>query len=178
MLARSQAAAGPEEPVDLAVLAGDVITDLHARAVEAQVDIRDDLERAWTSGEPGLLERMVANLLDNGIHHNERGGFLDVSTRTAGGRIQLRVTNGGPPIDPEDAAQLTQPFRRLHRSGTGFGLGLSIVRSVAEAHGGTVTVAARPSGGLDVLVVLPAIAVAPVVAPVVTARAGRALSRH
>jgi signal transduction histidine kinase len=171
VLARSQAAAGPEEPTDLAALAGDCITDLHARAVEAQVEIHDDLEPAWTSGEPALLERMVANLLDNGIHHNEPDGCLDVSTRVTAGRVVLDVRNGGAPIDPATAAQLTQPFRRVDRRGEGFGLGLSIVRSVAEAHGGSVTLAAPPSGGLQVVVSLPALTGAAAPARNVAARA-------
>ena len=104
MLARSEAAAGREEPVDVAALAGDCITDLRARAQEAEIVVRDDLEPAWTSGEPGLLERMVGNLLDNGIHHNEPGGFLEVSTRARDGRVLLGSRNGGEPIDPADAA--------------------------------------------------------------------------
>ena len=156
MLARSQAAAGRDEPVDIAALAGDCITDLRARAHEAEIDVRDDLEPAWTSGEPGLLERMVGNLIDNGIHHNEPGGFLEVSTRTRDRRVVLVVRNGGAPIDPAQAEQLTQPFRRLDRSLGGFGLGLSIVRSVAEVHGGTATLTAPAEGGLEVLASLPA----------------------
>jgi signal transduction histidine kinase len=161
MLARSEAAAGRGEPVDVAALAGDCITDLRARAHEAQVDVRDHLEPAWTLGEPALIERLVANLIDNGIRHNEPGGFLVVSTQARGGRVQLRVVNGGPRIDPDDAAQLAEPFRRLDRMVDGLGLGLSIVRSVVEAHKGNVTITARQEGGLDVLVELPALAAAP-----------------
>ncbi|HEY4824206.1 MAG TPA: HAMP domain-containing sensor histidine kinase [Solirubrobacteraceae bacterium] len=161
MLARSEAATGRGEPVDVAALAGDCITDLRARAEEAHVEVRDELEPAWTLGEPALIERLVANLIDNGIHHNEPGGFLDVSTRVRAGRVQLRVRNGGSPIDPSDARQLVEPFRRLDRSVDGFGLGLSIVRSVVEAHRGMVTVQARAEGGLDVTVDLPALAAAP-----------------
>jgi signal transduction histidine kinase len=156
-LARSEAAAGSEEPVDLAGLAADCITDLHARAVEVQVDVRDDLEPAWTRGDPALLERMVANLLDNGIRHNERGGFLVVRARTEGGRVHVVVSNGGARIDPADAQTLTEPFRRLDRGVEGFGLGLSIVRSVAEAHGGTAQVTAPENGGLEVRLELPAV---------------------
>jgi signal transduction histidine kinase len=175
VLARSEASAGSEEAVDVAVLAGDCITDLRVRAREAEVRVHDDLEPAWTTGEPALLERMVANLLDNGIHHNEPGGFLDVSARMQGGRVLLRVGNGGPLIEPADAQQLTQPFRRLDRSGGGFGLGLSIVRSVAEAHGGIVEVSARRGGGLEVLVSLPALELAP--RPTAT-RSAQALARR
>jgi signal transduction histidine kinase len=155
MLARSEAAAGQGERVDVAALAGDCITDLRARAHEARIEVRDDLEPAWMRGEPALIERMVANLIDNGIHHNEPGGFLDVTTHAEDGHVLLHVVNGGQRIDPAEAERLTEPFRRLDRSVGGFGLGLSIVRSVAEAHGGTTTVTARPEGGLDVLVQLP-----------------------
>jgi signal transduction histidine kinase len=156
-LARSEAATGREEPLDMASLAGDCITDLHARAVQAGVRVRDALAPAWTLGQPDLVERMIANLLENGIRHNVRGGYLDVSTAVRAGRARVVVSNGGPVIDPAEAAALTEPFRRLARDGGGFGLGLSIVRSVAEAHGGTVAVRAPAAGGLEVTVELPAL---------------------
>ena len=158
MLARSEAATVRGAPVDLSALAADCITDLHARAEEVGIRMRAELQPAWTHGEAGLLERMIANLVDNGIRHNERGGFLDVSTRAADGRVTLRVRNGGPRIDPEDARALTEPFRRLDRSFGGFGLGLSIVCSVAAAHGGTAEVNAPATGGIEVRVELPSIA--------------------
>src|SRR5947209_12733117 len=69
VLARSEAATGREEALDIAALAADCVTDLHARAEEARVELRPALEPAWTRGEPALLERMVANLIDNGIRH-------------------------------------------------------------------------------------------------------------
>jgi hypothetical protein len=173
MLARSEAAVGREEPVDLTSLAADCITDLRARAEENQIRVRDHLSPAWTLGEPGLLERLIANLLDNGIRHNEYGGYLDVSTRTESGRVHLVVGNGGRRIEPEEAATLIEPFRRLHRTGGGFGLGLSIVRSVAEAHGGRASVRALDGGGLEVAVELPALAGSPNVG---IAQASRALT--
>jgi signal transduction histidine kinase len=108
-------------------------------------------------GDPALLERMIGNLLENGIHHNEHGGFLEVSTRVRDGRVLLRAANGGARIDPTQVQALTEPFRRLDRSLAGFGLGLSIVRSVAEAHRGAVTLAAPAAGGLEVRVQLPAL---------------------
>jgi signal transduction histidine kinase len=157
MLARSEAATGREEPADLAALAADCITDLRARAREADVEVRDDLEPAWTRGEPALLERMIANLVDNGIQHNEPGGYLRVSTRTVAGSVCLIVANGGPVIDPADAEKLSEPFRRLDRAGGGFGLGLSIVRSVVVAHGGTIEIEAPAGGGLVVRAELPAL---------------------
>jgi signal transduction histidine kinase len=155
LLARSEAATGQEEPVDIAALAADCITDLWARAEEAQIEIRDDLEPAWTTGHPGLLERLIANLVDNGIHHNVPGGFLRIQTRAVGGRVELVVANGGDPIDPARVHELVEPFRRLDRSGGGFGLGLSIVQSIAQAHHGSATLIAPATGGLEVRVTLP-----------------------
>jgi len=157
MLARSEAATGREEPADLAALAADCITDLRARAEEAHVRVRDELEPAWTRGDPALLERMIANLIDNGIRHNEQDGYLRVSTRTEGAHVHLVAANSGPRIDPVDAQTLTEPFRRLARGVGGFGLGLSIVRSVVAAHGGTLEIDAPPAGGLEIHVVLPAL---------------------
>jgi signal transduction histidine kinase len=154
MLARSEGAAGREEPVDLAALAADCITDLRSSAERAGVTVHDDLVPAWTRGEPALLERMIANLVENGIRHNEPGGSLRVRTRVRGGRVELLVANGGAHIAPEDVPTLTEPFRRLARSGGGFGLGLSIVRSVVDVHGGELQVEAPASGGLEVRVEL------------------------
>jgi signal transduction histidine kinase len=174
MLARSEAATGREEAVDVAALAGDCITDLRARAEEMSVRVDDELEPAWTRGEPGLLERTIANLIDNGIRHNEQGGFLEVRTGTTKGRAWVTVANGGAPIDPEDAQTLTEPFRRLNRSASGFGLGLSIVRSVAVAHGGSAVITAPETGGLSVRVELPA---EPAPANVGASQTSRALTR-
>jgi signal transduction histidine kinase len=157
MLARSEAAAGHAEPVDLSSIAADCVTDMRARAQEAHVEIRAALEPGWTSGEPRLLERMIANLLDNGIRHNEPGGHLDVAVSTAHGMSVLEVANGGEVIEPRDAVTLVQPFRRLARGPGGFGLGLSIVKSVADVHHGSLELVAPREGGLRVRVELPAL---------------------
>jgi signal transduction histidine kinase len=155
-LARSEALSGRGEPVELAALAGDCITDLHARASDAGVEVQTELREAWTHGEPGLLERLIANLIDNGIRHNHPGGWLRVRTSSRDGHVELEVANGGAVIDPEVASSLTEPFRRVDRAVSGFGLGLSIVRSVAEAHGGSLALHAPAGGGLEARVVLPA----------------------
>jgi signal transduction histidine kinase len=168
-LARSEAATGHEEPIDLAALAADCITDLRARAEELQLHVRDELRPAPTRGDTALLERMIANLLDNAIRHNERGGFISVHAGVerghAGAGVErghavVTVANGGGVIDEADARALTEPFRRLDRTRSGFGLGLSIVRSVVGAHRGSLAVVARPEGGLAVRVSLPAAALA------------------
>jgi signal transduction histidine kinase len=157
MLARSESAAGREEPVDLAGLAGDCITDFSARGRETQLHFRDYLSPAWTQGEPALLERLVANLIDNAIRYNEPGGFVEVRTWTEHGQTRLEVSNSGPVIPPADAKHLTEPFQRLNRTPGGFGLGLSIVATVVRAHHGLLAVRPRPSGGLAVGVSLPAV---------------------
>jgi signal transduction histidine kinase len=155
VLARSEAAAGREERVDVAGLAADCITDLHGRAEAAGVSVHTHLDPAFARGDPALLERMIANLIDNGIRHNERGGQLSVRTETAGGAVRLVVANGGPVIDTDDPQSLLEPFRRLDRSFDGFGLGLSIVKSVVVAHHGTIEVIAPSDGGLELRITLP-----------------------
>jgi signal transduction histidine kinase len=101
----------------------------------------------------------VQNLVENAVRHNVSGGWLSVSSRVGAGHAELTVTNTGPAVAPYDIDAIFEPFRRLGgdrvRSERGFGLGLSIVRAVARAHGGEVTAAPRDGGGLVVTVRLP-----------------------
>ncbi|HTX30640.1 MAG TPA: HAMP domain-containing sensor histidine kinase [Solirubrobacteraceae bacterium] len=156
MLARSEAATGHEEPVDLASLAGDCITDLSARSRDGGLHFRDYLAPTWARGDPALLERMVANLIDNAIRYNQPGGFVEVRTWSVGDRAHLEVRNTGAAISPADAERLIEPFQRLNRTPGGFGLGLSIVSSTVRAHRGATKVTPRDGGGLVVAVELPA----------------------
>jgi signal transduction histidine kinase len=102
---------------------------------------------------------LVANLVDNALRHNISGGTVTVVTRTIGDRTSVSVSNTGPVISPEDIDRLFQPFQQIGNervaSPAGHGLGLAIVRAIAEAHGGKVTTRPRPSGGLDVDVDFP-----------------------
>ncbi|MFG2598353.1 sensor histidine kinase [Streptomyces sp. NPDC048462] len=118
-------------------------------------------------GNRMLLAQLVANLLANAVTYNVPGGTVEVSLATAGGTGSgrgggggvLRVCNTGPVVDEADIPGLFEPFRRgegKDRMGPGSGLGLSIVRSIAVAHGGTVTAVPGPEGGLAVTVRLPA----------------------
>jgi signal transduction histidine kinase len=121
------------------------------------VHVRLDLEPAGVRGERRLLERLAANLIENGVRYNAPGGFVSVTTRASGDGAVLDVVNSGPVVDPSIAARLMEPFERGGRTGTqGAGLGLSIVRSVAEAHGGRLALSPREEGGLSVRVSLPA----------------------
>ena len=104
-----------------------------------------------------LLEQLATNLIENGVKYNAPGGFVRVRTRADDDGAVLDVENSGPLVDPRVAARLTEPFERGGRVGRGgSGLGLSIVRSVAEAHGGRMSLVPRREGGLSVRVVLPA----------------------
>ena len=157
-LARSQRALMRRELVDLALGARAAVAQVAEEAHEGDVRLRLDAHPAPTLGDRRLLERLVANLVENGVRHNERGGTVDVLTERRNGRAAVRVVNTGRPLAAEAVERLTQPFERLDRVGEepGAGLGLSIVRSVAEAHGGALAIEAREEGGLAVEVLLPA----------------------
>jgi signal transduction histidine kinase len=114
---------------------------------------------AWVTGSQTLLSRMVENVIDNSIGHNQPGGWVRVTTAVEGKRAHLVVENGGPVLDPDQVKQLTQPFRRVGAERTGqdkgAGLGLAIVSSITEVHGGTLDLEALGGGGLHVAITLP-----------------------
>ncbi|MFF0654393.1 sensor histidine kinase [Micromonospora tulbaghiae] len=126
------------------------------RAAEAGVTVESRLSPRIVTGERVLLERLVTNLVENGVKYNREGGRLTV---TVGGDPALTVTNSGQSVPAEAVDGLFEPFRRLARDrtnqGGGAGLGLAIARSITQAHGGII--AARPGedGGLRVDVHLP-----------------------
>jgi signal transduction histidine kinase len=152
VLARSGHGLSAVEPVDLALAAREAAAQVRAGGVR----VRLDLEPASVQGERRLLERLAANLIENGVRYNAPGGFVRVSTRVDAGGAVLDVENSGPVVSAEVASRLTEPFERGGRVGrSGSGLGLSIVRTVAEAHGGRLSLAPRVEGGLAVRVVLP-----------------------
>jgi signal transduction histidine kinase len=158
-LARSESTLRDDARLDLADLAGDIV-GLHARdADHSGVEIDLELDAAQVRGDRALLERLVGNLVDNAIKHNQRGGWLKVSVGSEGGEAVLRVANGGAVIPAETVADLFEPFRRgraaRREQRAGYGLGLAIVRSVATVHGGIVTAASPAEGGLVVTVRLP-----------------------
>ena len=102
-------------------------------------------------GNPILLGSLVDNLVDNAIRHNEPGGWLRILAFTERGRTRFAVESGGAVLDQDAVDLLGQPFQRLGSARTsqpGTGLGLSIVAAVAAAHNGTLTLRARPEGGL------------------------------
>ena len=159
VLARSDRGLDAAEPVDLAEAAARAMDQVSAAAAERGIRLRSALEPAAVRGDQSLLDRMVANLLENAVAYNLPSGWVDVWTSNGSDRARLRVANIGPRVPPEQVPSLFEPFRRLSRdrtgSGRGAGLGLSIVRSVARAHGGDARARPRTSGGLTVEVELP-----------------------
>ena len=115
---------------------------------------------ALVTGNRVLLVQMTGNLIDNAVRHNHPGGWIRTQTSRDGPVVRLLVENGGPVLDPGKVTTLAQPFRRLggDRTGsaTGTGLGLSIADAIATAHGGTLHLHARPEGGLQAVIDLPA----------------------
>ncbi|MEV3979460.1 HAMP domain-containing sensor histidine kinase [Nonomuraea sp. NPDC049758] len=162
LLARSEQEITDRSPVDLADIVSHVVAQTARAAAEANVVVQEDAGPAPTAGDALLLERLVHNLVENGIRHNlSDGGWVRVVSRTApGGLAEVEVTNSGPSVPPYDVPLLFKPFHRhgAERVVTGMsaGLGLSIVRSVAVAHGGDVTARPREGGGLVVTATLPA----------------------
>jgi signal transduction histidine kinase len=125
---------------------------------KAELEIsRDGLHPAATTGDPALLERLIANLVDNAARHNDERGEVMVRTHTEAGRSLLTVTNTGPVVPAEQVDRLFEPFERLDgghsaRADGHHGLGLSIVRAIAVAHGASVTAEPLAGGGLSVVV--------------------------
>ena len=162
--AQSRAGLQQREPVDLAGLVPSALAAVAAEAAARQLAMSTETRSAPVEGDPELLERLVGNLVENAVRHNVDGGWVAVSTGTDPGPW-LSVRNTGPALPAGEVDELFQPFRRggtARTASRGAGLGLSIVRAVAAAHGGAVSATARPDGGLEVTVHLPARTRAPV----------------
>lgn len=162
LLASSENEIIEQAPVDLADVVEHVTADTTREAEASGVVVHEDLDETVVSGDALLLERLVQNLVENGIRHNvPADGWVRVTSRMSNdGMVRLEVSNTGPHVRPYDIPMLFEPFRRLDTerlaTAKGAGLGLSIVRSVATPHHGDVTAEPRDGGGLVVRVVLPA----------------------
>ena len=137
----------------------DALAAQRDRIVELRLDVQTALAPALVAGSETLLARMVENVIENAVRHNQPRGFITAACEQRGGAARLVVESGGPLLDERVVAQLAQPFRRLgvERTGSrnGHGLGLSIVAAIAAAHGGTLELHARPQGGLRVEIDVP-----------------------
>jgi len=145
-------------PVRLDELAGSVVDAHQELAAKNRVSLRPVLAKRLLPGDPLLLERLVVNLLANAIKYNEPGGWVEVEVASESGPA-LTMRNTGQVVPAEAMPALFEPFRRLTADrtnhGSGAGLGLSIVRSITAAHGGTIRAQPRLGGGLIVEVDLP-----------------------
>jgi signal transduction histidine kinase len=156
ILARNERGLTVHDEVDLATVAQDVLDS----AALSDRRVHPTLEPAVISGDPVLVERLVANLVDNADRYNTAAGDIWISTRTVAGNSQLIVANTGTLISTADADRIFEPFQRLNEraSHDGFGLGLTIVASIAAVHGGTATASPRNDGGLSITVSIPSLA--------------------
>lgn len=140
------------EEFDLAEISTRALRSHREQAERRGLRLDVSLGDAIVRGDPDLAERMAANLVDNAIRYNVPGGSVRVRTETAGDHAVLTVANTGPLVPPDKAGQLFEPFQRLVEDRIshpdGHGLGLSIVRSIATAHGADLDVRLPPSGGL------------------------------
>ena len=152
-LARSQGGTDVQTTVDLADLAQDAITLREQRLHD--ITLATDLHPAPLAGDPALLERLVANLIDNAIIHNlVEDAWITVETGNEEVGSWLRVSNSGPEVPESMISEIFEPFRRAdgERTATaaGLGLGLSIVRAIADVHGAAVEAGPVEGGGLRV----------------------------
>ncbi|WP_030670525.1 sensor histidine kinase [Streptomyces cellulosae] len=160
LLARSDNQIVERKPVDLAEVAEQAVDQVHGEAQAKGVVIRGEQKPALVQGNGVLLERIALNLLQNAVRYNvPEGGWVEVTTEIQHGQAVLVVANTGPVVPAYEIDNIFEPFRRLRTERTGsdkgVGLGLSIVRSVARAHGGHISAQPREGGGLVMRVTLP-----------------------
>ncbi len=142
------------EPFDLAAIAKDVMRTPSPEIERRCLHVNTAIQPAPIMGDPRLIRRLVANLVDNAVHHNVQGGRVEIATRTKGNRAVFSVENSGPKVPAGEVEQLFRPFQRpgrvraSHQNGHGFGL--SIVQAIAIAHGAELVAKSRPKGGLAI----------------------------
>ncbi len=158
-LATSERGLEIREPIDLTRIVAGVVESTRSSAAERRLELQESLGRAAVFGDSALVERLVANLIENALIYNRVEGLVEVDTGTRAERAFLSVANTGPPVRAQEIERLFEPFQRLQRDRTGsggrYGLGLSIVRAIATAHDAEVLAEPRQDGGLTVTVTFP-----------------------
>jgi len=151
-LAGSEAGTGEREPLDLAAITGEALAAARPAIGRLGLHVHADIQPAILDGDPLLVQQLVNNLIDNAVRHNIPGGNIQITTKTSYAGGVLSVTNSGQVIPPTEVDRLFQPFQRLgpRPARHGHGLGLSIVRAIATAHGATIGARPLPGGGLAV----------------------------
>jgi two-component system, OmpR family, sensor histidine kinase KdpD len=143
-------------PVALDELVPRVLDDLGLDGHHVSVDVPDTLPEVLADG--ALLERVLANLLANALRFSPEGSAPLIMASSLADRVEVRVVDRGPGIDPRDRERMFLPFHRLgeHNDADGVGLGLTLARGLTEAMGGSLTADETPGGGLTMTVSLPA----------------------
>ena len=157
-LARADDVRNTRERVDLADVAAEAVSEIADGAARSGVAIRLDLADAPVEGDRVLLGRMVSNALENAVKYNvPKGGVIECSTFAGDDTATFRVSNSGPAVLHAQIPRLFERFERgeSRSESSGHGLGLPIIRRVAEAHGGAVSAVPRPGGGLVLTVDVP-----------------------
>ena len=163
LLSRADGRSFARGPVDLSLMAEEAAETLLPLAEKHGITVETSGDEAPTTGSDRLLLQLTTNLVHNAIVHNVpgRGGAVWVRTSVHPRTVELSVENTGEVLDPRLVATLTEPFqrgtRRIRTDQAGVGLGLAIVDSIVQAHDGTLALAPRPGGGLEVRVQLPGV---------------------
>jgi two-component system OmpR family sensor kinase len=157
-LARQEPRVEPTRaPVPLADIARDVVAELVPLADAKQIDLGiSNSQPAVVMGDPDALRTLTRNLVDNAVRYTPAGGRVDVSVENGGdsGQTLLKIVDNGPGIPPEERSRVLDRFyRRPGTSPPGSGLGMAIVKAIADTHGATLELDAGPDGtGLGVSV--------------------------
>ncbi|WP_281156420.1 HAMP domain-containing sensor histidine kinase [Streptomyces sp. HYC2] len=161
LLSRADQRSFTREHVDLSLMAEEATETLLPLAEKRDVTIETRGDIAPTIGSQALLLQLTTNLVHNAIVHNlpaQGTVWVDISVRPK--TVVLTVENTGEKLTPELVSTLTEPFQRgterVHTDHAGVGLGLAIVRTITQAHDGTLTLTPRSAGGIRVTVELPA----------------------
>jgi two-component system sensor histidine kinase VanS len=161
LLSRANQRSFTREHVDLSLVAEEATETLLPLAEKGGVTIETSGDIAPTIGSHALLLQMTTNLVHNAIVHNlPEEGTVSVTTSVQRKTVVLTVENTGEKLTAQLASTLVEPFQRgtqrVRSDHAGVGLGLAIVKSIAQAHGGRLTLTPRAGGGLRVTVQLPA----------------------
>jgi len=153
-LATSERGVERWEQFDLGEVTENVLAARREGAERRGIHIDAGIVAAPALGDPRLVESLVANLVDNAVLHNMTGGRVEISTISVPGRATISVSNTGPVVPPAEVERLFQPLQQIGservRHTDGHGLGLAIVRAIAQAHSAEVTARPRPEGGLEI----------------------------
>jgi signal transduction histidine kinase len=158
-LATSEAGPAAREEIDLATAAEDALDATENEIAQRHINVDAALEPARAQGDRVLIERMIANLVENAVRHNNPGGWIGIRTLQQADGAVFEISNTGASIPAEQIPTLFEPFARAEQrlnSSDGVGLGLSIASAIARAHHAAITARPRPDGGLVISVTLPA----------------------